>query len=115
METWRLWRMWWSGLFALAAFVHLLRALANVPVAIGMVAIPRWVSWVVVPVAGLMSGWLMRIALKRREQVSSHRPPTMAAGDLHLKSMGKEEPRHAGQTYCEIQVGATEWGDDWPE
>ena len=65
METRRLWRMWWSGVFAVAAFVHGLRAMAHIPVTIGTVAVQIWVSWVVFPVAGFIAGWLMRIALAR--------------------------------------------------
>ena len=49
METRRVWRMWWSGLFSMAALGHLARAFGHVPVMIGAVRIPVWVSWVVVP------------------------------------------------------------------
>ena len=101
METRRLWRMWWSGAFAVAAFVHLMRALANIPVTIGTVTIPIWVSWMVCPVAGLISGWLMRIALERKQRLPPL-PPTTTLGGLHPKSMGTEEPQHAGQTHCGI-------------
>ncbi len=113
METRRLWRMWWSGVFAVAAFIHLMRALANLPVSIGTLAIPIWVSWVVFPLAGVLSGWLMRLALERKEPIPP-RPPTMTPGGLHPKSMGKEEPQHVGQTYCGIQAGAADLSDDWP-
>jgi hypothetical protein len=105
--------MWWSGVFAVAAFVHLLRALANMPVTIGTVAIPMWVSWVVFPVAGFISGWLMRIALERKEQRPFQQPP-IAPGGLHPKSAGKEEPQHAGQT-SRGQAEAPDWGNAWPE
>jgi hypothetical protein len=105
--------MWWSGVFAVAAFVHLIRALAGFPVTVGMVAIPLWVSWVVGPVAGVMSGWLMWIAVERKPQTPPW-PPPMASGGFP-QSVDKEEPRHAGQTYCGIQAGASDLGDDWPE
>lgn len=114
METWRLWRMWWSGVFAVAAFVHLMRALANLSVTIGTVAIPMWVSWAVFPIAGFIAGWLTRIALERKPQTPP-RPPPMASGGLHPKSAGKEELQHAGQTYCGIQAGASDLSDDWPD
>jgi hypothetical protein len=64
METRRLWMMWWSGLLAAATFVHLVRAMTGVPVTIGSVAIPLWLSWVVVPVAGVVSLWLVRKACR---------------------------------------------------
>ena len=114
METRRLRRMWWSGVFAVAAFVHLMRALANLSVTIGTLTIPMWVSWVVFPVAGFLSGWLMRIALERKQPISPW-PLTMARGGFHLKSVGEEEPQHAGQTYGGIQAGASDWGNDWPD
>ena len=62
MERRRLWMMWWSGLLAAATFVHLLRTMTGLPVMIGTVAIPLWVSWVIVPVAGVLSLWLVRRA-----------------------------------------------------
>ena len=62
----RLWMMWWSGVFAVAAFVHLMRTLTNVSVVVGSLSIPRWLSWAVFPLAGLAAGWLMRRALANR-------------------------------------------------
>ena len=62
MERRRLWMMWWSGLLAAATFVHLFRTMTGVGVTIGSVAIPLWVSWVVVPIAGCCSLWLVRKA-----------------------------------------------------
>lgn len=62
MERRGLWLMWWSGLLAAATFVHLLRTMTGVPVTIGAVEVPLWVSWVVVPVAGGASLWLVRKA-----------------------------------------------------
>ena len=53
-----LWRMWWSGVFATAMAVHVLRALSGVPVVVGSVDVPLWVSSVVVLVAGSLSAWL---------------------------------------------------------
>lgn len=62
MERRGLWLMWWSGLLAAATFVHLLRTMTGVPVTIGAVEVSLWVSWVVVPVAGGASLWLVRKA-----------------------------------------------------
>ncbi len=53
-----LWRMWWSGALATALAAHALRALSGVPVVVGGVDIPLWVSSVVVLVAGSLSAWL---------------------------------------------------------
>lgn len=115
MDTRRLWRMWWSGIFTVAAFVHLMRGLANIPVTIGTTAIPIWVSWVVFPVTGFMAGWLMRIALARKQQLPPQ-SPRLASGGSYPESLGKEEPRHASQAYCGIQAGYHTVGeDDEPE
>ncbi len=114
MDTRRLWSMWWSGVFALAAGVHLVRTLAHIPVTIGTVAIPMWVSWVVCPIAGVLSAWLARIALEK-QQPTPPRPPTMALGDFHPKAAGKDEPQHAGQTSGGTRPGAPEWGNDRPD
>ena len=54
--------MWWSGLLAMATFVHLGRAMSGVVVSVGGVAVPLWVSWVIVVVAGGASLWLIRKA-----------------------------------------------------
>ena len=62
METRRLWMMWWSGVFAMAAFVHLLRALSGVLLVVGTVSIPVGVSWAVVLTGGAAASWLMRLA-----------------------------------------------------
>jgi hypothetical protein len=62
MERRRLWMMWWSGLLAMATFVHLLRVMTGLSVTIGAVAVPMWVSWAVVFVAGIISLWLVRVA-----------------------------------------------------
>ena len=62
MDRRRLWLMWWSGLLAAATFVHLLRTLTGLPVVIGALAVPVWVSWVVVPTAGGVSLWLVQKA-----------------------------------------------------
>ena len=112
MNTRRLWMMWWSGVFSVATFVHLMRALSGVSVAIGRVSIPLSVSWVVFPITGFMAGWLMRKALEAKEPMP-HRPPWMALGGLHPKSLGKpEEPQHAGHTYCGILTGYHMVGED---
>jgi len=62
MERRRLWMMWWAGLLAAVTFVHLIRTMTGLPVTIGSVAIPLWLSWVIVPVAGFLSLWLVRQA-----------------------------------------------------
>jgi len=62
-EMWRLREMWWSGVFALAAFVHLIRAIIGLPLTVGTVSVPVWLSWIVASLAGLASGWLMQRAL----------------------------------------------------
>ncbi len=59
MDARSLWRMWWSGFFGLAGGVHLVRAVTGLPLAVGGTAIPLWVSWVVFPLAGLTSAWLI--------------------------------------------------------
>lgn len=68
MDTRRLWIMWWSGLLAIVAFVHLLRSVLGLSVLIGTVAIPLWVSWVVFPLASGGSLWLARRARRARVQ-----------------------------------------------
>lgn len=113
MERRRLWQMWWSGLFAAAACVHVLRTLANVPVVIGTMAIPIWVGWVVFPLAGFVSGWLMRIALKRRSEPIPLRPSAIVPGGLHPKSMSREELEPAGQRERGSPAKGPDWGDDW--
>ncbi len=62
MDRRRLWMMWWSGLLAAATFVHLLRTITGGPVVVGSMAVPLRVSWVIVPVAGGASVWLVRQA-----------------------------------------------------
>ena len=62
MERRQLWLMWWSGLFAAATFVHLLRVALGVDVAIGALHIPMWLSWVIFPLAGAVSLGLVRKA-----------------------------------------------------
>lgn len=58
----QLWMMWWSGLLAAMTFVHLLRIVTGVPVRIGAFDVPLWPSWIIVPVAGGLSLWLVRTA-----------------------------------------------------
>lgn len=62
MDSRRLWMMWWSGLLAAATFAHLLRTMTGAAVTIGSAEVPLWVSWVIVPVAGGASLWLVRRA-----------------------------------------------------
>ena len=62
MERRRLWKMWWSGVLAAATFAHLLRTMTGLPLIVGSVDVPLWVSWVIVPVAGGASLWLVRAA-----------------------------------------------------
>jgi hypothetical protein len=62
MERQRLWMMWWSGLFAAATFVHLLRVALGLDVAIGALHVPMWLSWVIFPLAGAVSLGLVRKA-----------------------------------------------------
>ena len=62
MEKRRLWMMWWSGLLAAATFVHLMRAMMEVPLRVAAIDVPLWISWLIVPVAGGLSLWLIRRA-----------------------------------------------------
>ncbi len=50
--------MWWSGALGLIALVHLGRAIVGMPVTIGELLIPRWVSLVVGLVTGAWAAWL---------------------------------------------------------
>ena len=58
----QLWLMWWSGLLAAATVVHLLRVMTGIGVMVGATVVPLWVSWVIFPVAGGASLWLIRNA-----------------------------------------------------
>ncbi len=113
MERRRLWMMWWSGIFTVAALVHVVRAVANMPVTIGTVAIPMWVSWVMFPLAGFIAGGFMNLAVKKKDQVLPQ-PPTRRGGGFHPQSAPKEELQHAGRTSSGIQSGAPGW-NDWPD
>ena len=119
LETRRVWRMWWSGLFSMAALGHLARAFGHAPVTIGAVRIPVWVSWVVVPLAGGAAGWLMRTALEVRHEVSL--PPWERIGGCHPKAAAKEEPvqveklAHAGHAYCGVYVSTYPFVDEGDE
>ena len=55
MEQRALSSMWWSGFFALATGVHLLRAILQVPLQVGATEVPLWLSWVVAVIAGALS------------------------------------------------------------
>jgi hypothetical protein len=55
-----------SGLlFGLIAVLQLLRAVRQVPVQVGSMAIPVWASWVAVIVAGGLCFWAFRPAAGR--------------------------------------------------
>lgn len=111
MSTRRLWMMWWSGVFALATVVHLMRALANIPLIVGPVHVAVWISWVIFPLTGLAAVWLMRHALEFEERLPP--PPWERLGGCHPKSAAKEaEFQHAGQPYCGVYVGYHAVGED---
>ena len=110
MEKRRLWRMWGSGLLALVTAAHLLRALTGVQVVIGTIRIPVWVSWIVFPVAGFFSGWLMRLALEGQEAVSS-KSAAEAGGCLQNETNESSEP-HVCQERCGVLVGHHLVGED---
>ena len=56
-----------SGLvFGLIALLQGIRAVMQVPVQIGTTAIPVWVSWVAVVVAGALSVWAFRSSGEQR-------------------------------------------------
>ena len=78
--------MWWSGAFALAALAHLLRAVSRVPVVVGSLSIPLWVSWLIAPLAGFASSGLVRRALEKQAGVFAQ-PPLPCLGGCHPKSM----------------------------
>ena len=40
--------------FLAVAFAHLYRAITHAPIQLGSLAVPFWVSWVAVPVAGTL-------------------------------------------------------------
>ena len=46
--------------FALVALAHAWRAVQDLPATVGATAIPVWVSWVAVAVAGSLSVWGFR-------------------------------------------------------
>jgi hypothetical protein len=46
-----------GAIFALVAVAQFLRAFNQVPVQLGGVEVPVWVSWVAVVVAGSLSAW----------------------------------------------------------
>ena len=112
MDTRRLWLMWWAGIFAAATIVHLMRALSGASVVIGTISIPLWVSWTVVPLAGCISGWLMRLALEEDKPMCP-RPPASASGEPRPTAKQTEEASQpAEQPYCGIQAGAHAADDD---
>jgi hypothetical protein len=47
-------------LFALVAAAHLARIVLALPVQIGTIAIPLWISWLGLVVAGSLSAWGFR-------------------------------------------------------
>ena len=50
--------VWWSGALGMIALAHLGRAIVGVPVTVGGLFIPRWVSAVIGLVAGAWAAWL---------------------------------------------------------
>lgn len=105
METRRLWMMWWSGALGLAAFAHMLRALAGVTLSVGTVSIPVWVSWVVFPAAGIASMWLMRRSLEALP-IEVVPLPRAQRGQLPVQPPVVPTPeRDGGEGYCGASVG----------
>jgi hypothetical protein len=84
----------------LAGAAHVLRALANLPLAIGTVAVPIWVSWVVFPLAGLAAGWLMRHGLEP-EAHGPPLPPWERLGGCHPATLVRES-QDTARPYCSI-------------
>lgn len=46
--------------FAIVALAHLYRAVQALPIQIGSMAVPQWVSWLGVAGAGALSVWAFR-------------------------------------------------------
>ena len=93
MKTRTGWMMWWSGCFATATFIHLLRVMTGLPVTIGAWAVPIWISWVILALAGGISVWLVQRAMadqtgppRQPWELGSHRPkaPGQQAQPLDL-------------------------------
>jgi hypothetical protein len=49
-----------GAVFALVAIIHAVRAIQQIPVTAGTMAVPVWLSWVAVIVAGSLSVWAFR-------------------------------------------------------
>jgi hypothetical protein len=49
-----------ASVFALVALMHALRVIQETPVLVGATAVPVWVSWLAVAVAGSLSVWGFR-------------------------------------------------------
>ena len=103
METRRLWRMWWSGLLAIVTFAHLLRAVMGVPVTVGTIALPLWISWVIFPLAGMGSLWFARRARGVGARPVPRAPRTGGGGCCHPTSSTTHAPTHVGSS-CGIQA-----------
>lgn len=72
MSARRLWMMWWSGAFATATFVHLIRVMSGASLVVGAVTIPLWISGVIVVAAGPLSLWLMQRARGVGDGMTTH-------------------------------------------
>ena len=55
MEWRRVWNLWWAAVCALVAGLHALRAIEHVPVTLGSMSVPMWLSWTVAAVAAVLS------------------------------------------------------------
>jgi len=97
--------MWWSGVLGMVTFGHLFRALGGFPVTIGVVHVPVWVSWMVFPVTGFVSAWLIRRSLDMSEPHVPPPPPWNRLGGLHPRSIASEELSRMEHAYCRIAVG----------
>jgi hypothetical protein len=54
-----------SVLFAIFAIAHAIRLIRAIPVTIGTVHVPMWVSIIALIVAGFLSTWFWRLASAR--------------------------------------------------
>ena len=97
MDTRRLSMMWWSGALGLLAVVHLGRAITSVPVVIGHVDVPIWVSAAVGLVTAVGASWLwwaaeepVRLARLRqtRHIEEPKRPDKQEAREEHRAEAG---------------------------
>jgi hypothetical protein len=91
MDARRLWMMWWSGLFAVVAAVHAVRAAASLPVLIGSVEIGLWISWLVFPAAAALSLILLRRARAAKPASAGPRAPWEQLGGCHPCTRSADE------------------------